>query len=270
MRRRTLLAAAGAGASVGLAGCSRFGGGPVGEGDVVELDAGQVTLGALGFQSSFVDDTTAPPTVHGDAGVGYVVLACDCREYDRSARDLPFGVELAGDRVADAAGALVAGAGDGRPRIAFPVPVGDALASRAAPGSETADSDEDADAWAVVVTDADDRERRYRFDDALARRLATPPTWRVTVDPPETVPEAGTARAWATAANTGSVPGRLAAILTHGAAPENYWTHAFAAAAGTESTFGYRFACLCGDREELQVTLAWGRDRWTGTIPVEA
>ncbi len=265
VRRRTLLAAVGGGGTVGLAGCTLLGGGPVGEGDVLELDAGRVTLGALRFQSSFLDDTTAPPAVHGDAGVGYVVLECDCREYDHAPRDLPFAVELAGDRVNDAAGALVAGTGNGRPLIAFPVPAGDALASR-----DTAGSDDAADAWAVVVTDETGRERRYAFDDALRRRLATPPTWRVTVDAPDAVPQAGTERAWVTAANTGDVPGRLAAILTHEAAPENYWSHDFVVDAASESTFGFRFACLCEDRDDLAITLDWGRDTWTGTIPVEA
>jgi len=265
VRRRTLLAAVGAGASVGLAGCTLGGGGTVGKGDVVELDAGRVTLGALDVQSSFVEDTVAPPAVHGDAGVGYVVLQCDCREYEAPASDLPFAVELGEDRVAGAAGALVSGAGDGRPRIAFPVPAGDALDSRRSTASENA-----SDSWAVVLTDVEGRERRYGFDDALRRRLSTPPAWRVSVDPPDAMPDAGTERAWATAVNTGDVSGRLAALLAHDAAEDRYWRHEFGVDADGESTFGYRFACLCGDRDELALTLDWGRDSWTGTVPVES
>jgi len=264
VRRRSLFAALVAGGTVGLAGCTLGGGGTVGKGDVVELDAGRVTLGALDVQSSFVDDTAAPPTVHGERGVGYVVLACDCREYGAPANDLPFAVELAGERVADAADALVSGAGDGRPRIAFPVPAGDALDSRRSTESGNA-----SDSWAVVVTDAEGRERRYGFDDGLRRQLSAPPAWRVTVDPPDAMPDAGTTRAWATASNTGDVPGRLAAVLAHDAAEDLYWRHEFDVDANGESTFGYRFACLCGDRDELALTLDWGRDSWRGTVPVD-
>jgi hypothetical protein len=265
VRRRTFLATVAASGAGGLAGCTLGADRTVEAGDTVELDAGRVTLGALAFQSSVVDDTTSPPTVHGDGGTGYVALQCDCREYDGAVTDLPFRVALGADRVADAASAHVAGAGDGQPRIAFPVPAGDALDAR-----RTTGTDDVAASWAVVLTDVDGRERRYRFDDALRRRLRSPPDWRVAVDPPDAMPETGTARAWATATNAGDTDGRLAALLTHDEADELYWTHAFDVPAGTESTFGYRFACLCGDRDELAITVDWGRDRWTGTISVES
>ncbi|MFC6951299.1 hypothetical protein [Halorubellus litoreus] len=268
MRRRALLATVGSTVPASLAGCALLG--PereVGAGDVVELDAGEVTLGELSVQSSFVDDTTAPAAVHGDAGTAYVVLDCDLRAYNAPIEDLPLAVERGADRLAGAAGALASGAGDGQPRIAFPVPAGDALDGFDAPSTTT--GGDSGSAWRVVLTDADDRERRYPLDRALQRRLRSPPAWRVAVDPPDAVPEAGTARAWATATNAGDTPGRLAALLTHDAATDLYWTHEFDADVGGESTFGFRFGCLCGDRDELELTLDWGQDAWTGTVPVE-
>lgn len=265
MRRRTLLATLGATAVAGAAGCSGGLDDAVDEGSVLEFDAGQVTVGPLGVQSSFVADATTPATVHGAAGRSYVVFDCDVREYDAPIEDLPFAVVRGDQHVSDAADALVAGAGDGQPRIAFPVPSGNALETTA-----SADGGDAAGDWAVVATNAYDRERRYPLEDALVRRLGAPAAWRVGVEPPDAMPATGTARAWATASNAGDAPGRLAALLTHDAADELYWTHAFDVDAGGESTFGFRFGCLCGDRDELAVTLDWGRDEWTGTVPVEA
>lgn len=269
MRRRSLLATIGTTTTAGLAGCAVLGrDATVDDGDTVALDAGDVTLDRLDVQSSFVDDTSAPATAHGDAGTAYVVLACDLRAYDASIADLPIAVERDETRHATTADALVFGAGDGQPRIGFPVPAGDALDSQRT--TTTANAAAAASDWAVVLTDAEDRERRYPLDAALVNQLASPPDWRVAVDPPDAVPEAGTARAWATATNTGDTPGRLAAVLTHDAADELYWTHEFDASAGEDATFGFRFGCLCGDRDELAVTIDWGRDTWTGTVPVDA
>jgi hypothetical protein len=265
VRRRTLLSTVGATTAVGLAGCTLLG--PdreVGDGDTVALDAGEVTLGGLSVQSSFVDDTDAPASIHGDAGTAYVVLDCDLRAYDARATDLPVAVRRGPNRLAGASGALVSGAGDDQPRIAFPVPVGDELSAQS-----TTTGGESGRGWRLVLTDADGHERRYPIDDALRRRLRSPPDWRVAVDPPDAVPEAGTARAWTTATNAGDTPGRLAALLRHESAPELYWTHTFDADAGDDATFGYRFACLCTDRDELDITLDWGHDDWTGVVAVD-
>lgn len=251
MRRRALLTTLAATGSVALAGCSILDDDALDEGDTVELPDGRVTVGHLGFQSSFVDDTTAPATVHAEADSGYVVLECDCRDYDAPVAELPFGVDVNGESVVG--DTLVSGAGDGRPRLAFPVPTGDPV-----------------DSGAIVVENAYDRERRYPFDQRLREQFATPPRWRVDVDPPDAVHSTGEARAWVTATNTGDTPGRLDALLTHDAADELYWTHDFDAPPGGTETFGYHFQCLCSDREELTVTLDWGFDDWTTTVPVES
>lgn len=251
MRRRALLTTLLSTGSVALAGCNSLGDDALDDGDTVELPEGRVTVGYLGFRSSFVDDTTAPATVHGEPDRGYVTLACDCRDYDAPIDDLPFGVDVNGESVVG--DTLVFGAGDGRPTLGLPVPTGDSVESAA-----------------VVVENAYDRERRYPFPQRVRDRLATPATWRVDVDPPERVPSTGDARAWVTATNTGDAPGRLDALLTHDAADELYWTHDFDAPSNGTETFGYRFQCLCSDRDELTVTLDWGFDDWTGTVPVES
>jgi hypothetical protein len=254
MRRRALLASIGPGVAAGLAGCAVLGSDDtVGDGDVVDLAAGAVTLGHMGFQSSFVDDTTAPATAHATEDGGYVTLDCDIRGYDAPVDDLPVHVEFDDERVSGSSGFRVSGAGDGIPRLGLPVPTGDVVES-----------------GAVVLETAGGNERRYPLDDRIRQQLATPPGWRVDVDAPDTFAAPGSARAWVTATNTGDTQGRLGAVLTHDDADELYWSHEFEATPTDDDTFGFRFSCLCTDRDELAVTIDWGVDAWTGTVVVES
>ncbi|WP_227134844.1 hypothetical protein [Halorubellus salinus] len=253
MRRRSLLATVGSTAAVGLAGCTLLD--PdreVDDGDTVALDAGDVTLGWLGVQSSFVDDTSAPATAYGAADAAFVVLDCDLRAYDAPVDDLPIAVELDRGGVRRVSDPRISGLGDDRPRLGFRVPTGEPLES-----------------GAVVLEDAEGRERRYPFPERVREPLATPASWRVDVDAPDTIAAPGSARAWTTATNTGDTAGRLAAVLTHDAADDLYWTHTYDAPGTGDETYGYRLHCLCGDAEELTITLDWGVDEWTGVVSVE-
>ncbi|NHN42618.1 hypothetical protein G9C85_13405 [Halorubellus sp. JP-L1] len=267
MRRRSLLASLSTTAVASVAGCSVLGDeGTVGDGDAVELDAGRVTLGALGVRSSFVDDTGDRATVYGSPDAAFVVLECDCRAYDGALDDLPFAVAFDGERVdgehigdervggdgVDGGSEYrLQGAGDDVPELAFPVPAGEQLESGA------------------LVVDAPDREYRYPFGDATRSRLSNPPTWRVDVDWPDAVPAERRARAWTTARALGDEPGALDVLLTHDDAPGLYWTHTYRVDPGGEETFGLAFQCLCTDRDELPVTIDWGLDDVTRTVPVD-
>lgn len=250
MDRRALLAALATTGSVTLAGCGGLDDETLDDGDAIELPEGRVTVGHLGSQSSFVDDTTAPPRVHGDREAAYVVLDCDCRDYDAPVTDLPIGVEVNGESVVG--DVLVSGAGDGEPRLAFPVPTGVSV-----------------DSGAVVFENAYGNERRYPFPKQLRDRIENPPTWRVTVDAPDRVDPGQRARAWTTARTADGTPGRLDALLTHDAATDLHWTNTFDITSDDDATYGFAFTCLCTDRDELTATLDWGLDTEQFTVPVE-
>ncbi|WP_435361217.1 hypothetical protein [Haloarchaeobius sp. DFWS5] len=225
----------------------------VGAGDTLTFEHGSVTLGDLVAQSSFRRQTAVVPSIHGDPDQLFAVLDIDISQYDEAVAELPTMVVVDGStNPAGEQPLAYTTSGADSVRLAFSVPAG-----------------EPADAGGIVFFGRNDR-YRYSFPESLVAAIEQPPAFDVSVSFPDSVGLGARYHAEVTVSNTGERPGTLQGCLSDSRSPDACADFQVSVDAGASTTTTVEGGHARGDPGELTLTVDWGLDSASKTVPAES